>query len=497
MRTKEAAAGQVPARSALLTNAGALVAGRLGVAALGWAGTILIVRNLSVDEFGRFSFIFGFLGLLSIVTDLGIGRVAIAGVVDHDQDRGGFAGTYVLLRVALGFLGYAVAVGFVVLAGYPDEVVRTMAVAAVIVVIATPSHAYNLVFQAHGNLSPVAVASLLGQVTQLALTAAVAVAGGSLLLFVLPAVAFELVSLSWSLRSVRRLLRIRYRVVWRTWLGLVREAVPLAIGGALATAYYRLDSVMLSKLDTFTSVGLYGVAYKFVDVLHFVPAALSLALLPVLVGAWPDRPGEFRDGFGRAFTVLVLVATFVVAEFSVFARPLITALYGSAYAPAAGAARLVVVGECIAFFSGLAFTTLVAVGRHRLYPLAAGAGLVVNVGLNLWLIPSWSYRGAAMATLATEVLVATVLWVSLLRSPDLRPSGLAPALRALPSGALAALVGTVVWRFLPWPVAAVAAAGAFLGAVVITRAAGASGLRGLARDPEQARGPRLGAAGDG
>jgi len=471
-------------RPALAANAGTLVAGRIGVAVLGWAGTILIVRSLSVDDFGRFSFIFGFLGLLSIVTDLGIGRVAIAGVLHGDDEPGSFAGTYVLLRVALGFLGYVVAIGFVVLAGYPPEVVRAMAVAAVGVVVATPAHAYNLVFQTHGRMTPVAVAAVLGQLAQLGFTVAVAVAGGSLLLFVLPALAFEVVGLAWTVRSVRRLLRLRYRVVWRTWVSLVREAVPLAVGGALATAYYRLDSVMLSKLDTFTSVGIYGVAYKFVDVLHFVPSALSLALLPVLVRSWGRRPDEFRDGFRRAFTLLALAAALVVAEFSVFAGPLITALYGTAYAGAAGAARLVIAGECIGFFSALAFATLVSVGRHRLYPLATLTGLGLNVGLNLWLIPSWSYRGAAAATLVTEVVVATILWVGLVRSPDLRPSGLAPALRALPCGVLAAVAGAGLWRLLPWPLASLGAAGAFVGAVELTRAAGPGGLRALARDAE-------------
>ena len=56
------------------------MASRLVVAALGWAGTVMIVRNLSASEWGQFSFIFGFLGLLSVITDLGVGRLVIAGL---------------------------------------------------------------------------------------------------------------------------------------------------------------------------------------------------------------------------------------------------------------------------------------------------------------------------------------------------------------------------------------------------------------------------------
>jgi O-antigen/teichoic acid export membrane protein len=467
-------------RSRLLADAGTLLVGRLGVAALGWAGTLLIVRSLSVDEFGRFSFIFGFLGLVATLTEFGIGRVAVAGILDEDRDRGAFAGTYVLLRTALGLAGYGVAVAVVALAGYPGDVIAGTAVAALVLVIATPSHAYVAVFQAENWLRPVATASLLGQLSQIALTAAIAAAGGSMLLFTVPAVLCEVVIIAWHWRCARRLLNLRYRLMWGEWAGLFREAVPLAIGGAMATAYYRIDSVMLSKLDTFSSVGVYGVAYKFVDIVHFVSTAMMLATLPVLVRAWPDQMEGFRDGFRRAFTILMLGAALLLTEFLLFAEPLIEALYGSQYVAGANATRIVVGAECIAFFGSLAFTALVAAGRHRLYPVATFVGVVLNVGLNLWLIRAWSYQGAAVTTLVTEVVVVGLLWIILLRQPGLRPSRLGRAARTVPCGVVAFLAGALLGRLVPWPVAAAGTAVVFFAVVEVAGAAGVGGLRALA-----------------
>ncbi|MBW3555308.1 MAG: oligosaccharide flippase family protein [Actinobacteria bacterium] len=467
-------------RSRLLADAGTLLAGRLAVAALGWAGTLLIVRSLSVDEFGRFTFIFGFLGLVATLTEFGIGRVAVAGILDEEHDRGAFAGAYVLLRTALGLGGYVAAVAVVALAGYPGDVIAGTAVAALALVIATPSHAYVAVFQAENRLRPIATASLLGQLSQIALTAAIAAAGGSMLLFTIPAVVGEVVIIAWHWRCARRLLALRYRLLWGAWAGLFREAVPLAIGGAMATAYYRIDSVMLSKLDTFAAVGVYGVAYKFVDVVHFVSTAVMIATLPVLVRAWPEQPEAFRDGFRRAFTILMLAAVLVVAEFLLFAEPVIATLYGPEYRAGADATRVVVAAECIAFFGSLAFTALVAAGRHRLYPFATFVGVVLNVGLNLWLIRAWSYQGAAITTLVTEVVVVGLLWAILLRQPGLRPSRLGRAARALPCGVAAVLAGALLDRLLPWPLAAVGTAVVFVAVVEVAGAAGAGGLRALA-----------------
>jgi len=60
----------------------------------------------------------------------------------------------------------------------------------------------------------------------------------------------------------------------------------------------------------------------------------------------------------------------------------VTALYGGEASKAADSARLLVVGQSLHFFTILAFTTLVAVKRNRLYPIAMLIGVVVNVTLS-------------------------------------------------------------------------------------------------------------------
>ena len=63
--------------------------------------------------------------------------------------------------MGLGLLGYALAVAVVALAGYPASVVRATAVAAVVVLLATPSSALQVVFQSRMQLGPVAASETL------------------------------------------------------------------------------------------------------------------------------------------------------------------------------------------------------------------------------------------------------------------------------------------------------------------------------------------------
>ncbi len=470
--------GTPPREAGLLSNTTWLIGSRLVVAALGWGGTVLIARDLDLEGFGRFTLIFALLGLMSVVTDMGIGRIALSGMLeDPDGDPGAFAGTYIVLRTVMGLVGYGLVMVVVVLLGYPSEVVQATAVAAIVIVLATPSSALEVVFQSRMRMGVVGVAGVTGQVAQFALTAAIAASGGgTVLYYAIPAVLAEVVMLAWKIPAARRLMRIRLRVDLRVWRRLLVEAIPLTLGIGLATLYYRVDSVMLSKLDTFEAVGIYGVSYKFIDIVHFAGTAVTVPLLTLLVRAWPDDVAEFRSVLRRGAMIIAILGGGGVVGLVGFAAPLTTALYGADYAAGEHATRLLVLAEFLALFSTLGLTCLIAMSRHRIYPAVMLVGLTLNVGANLVLIPRYSYEGAAAATLGAEVLVVAVLWWLVRREGNVWPVGLG-RLAVIPVAVAVGLgVGWVADLALPWVPAALAAGLAYLAVAFLGGVGRAAGI---------------------
>ncbi|HUP68725.1 MAG TPA: flippase [Acidimicrobiales bacterium] len=452
----------------LLANSTALVASRLVVAALGWGGMVLIAQRLSLAEFGRFSFVFGLLGLMSIITGFGIGRVVLAALVRDERDTLDFAGAYVGLRIVLGLMGYSLAMAVVLLGGYPDSVVRATAVAGMVVVIATPSRALDALFQARMRLAAVAVADVMGQTAQLGCTVAIAFWRPSLIWFTVPFVVNDVIGLFWK-ASRLGVLRPRPRVDWALWRVMLVDAVPLAIGTALSTLYYKVDLVMLSRLDTFESVGVYAIGYKFADVVVLLAVAVLTPTATMLVRAWPDDVDEFRAVCRRVATLFAVAAVFLAIQFVVLAETAIGLLYGEKYVKGADAARLVVTGATIHIFVLLGYTSMVSAGKQRVYPLVTLAGLALNVSLNLVLIPAMSYQGAALATLLTEVVVLCAMWWAVTRTTGVR--GLVPmrpVLGTLGSGGVALGAGLATELVAPWPVVAAAVALVFLGGLQIS-----------------------------
>lgn len=405
-----------------------ILVSRVIVAALGWVGSVIVARSLSSEEWGQFSFVFALLGVMSIVTDLGVGRVVLAHLMGADRDEiARTASSFVALRTVLGLVGYVVAMAYVVLLGYPSEVVLATAAAGLVVVLATPSHALTVLFQSRHRMLLVAVAESLGQTLQLALTVVAAVFAPVLLIFVLPVVANELFKLAVKAFGVTRPavgIAPSRHVDARRWKPMLVEAIPLAIGFALTVAMMKVDILMLSLMDTYDAVGLYSIGYKFSDIIDTFALAAAAPISTLLVAAWPDRLDVFRDRTRTAAMLFGLGGAVCVVAFWPSAEPLIRLLYGDRFAPSADAARLLVVGAALMSLIVLGIFLLTAAGLQRRYPWVAVGGLVLNVGLNLVLIPRVSYDGAAISTVVTWTVCVILLWVVIARTVPVR--GLLP-----------------------------------------------------------------------
>lgn len=471
----------------MLSGASVLVLGRYVVAAFAWTGTLIVVRGLSVDEFGRYMFVLSLLGIVGFIADLRLSRIVLRDVMAADAvETGRVIGSYVGLRFVIGFVSYAVAMAWVLLGGYPSEVVVATAVAGLNLVILSAAYGIILLFEARLWLRDIAIGNVLGQLVQFAATVGIALAGvASLLWFSWSTVANAVALALWLAFLARRTTRLHITVDRGQWWVWMREAAPLALGAALDTVYFRIDIVMLSLLASYTAVGTYSVGYKFSDLLGALPIAVVTPALTMMVVAWPDDRAAFRRTFRHALIILTVAAVGACVGFVVFAAPLVSALYGSRYGGprAVDSARLLVVGQGLHFFTLLAFTTLVAAGRNRLYPIAMLVGVVVNIGLNIVLIPEYSFLGSGWATVVTELLVLAVLGAGVVRIPGIRPVAWMPIAKCLLAGALTGATGWALLDRAPWPVAGAVTALVYLGLVHVLRVDGPGGLRALAGEP--------------
>jgi O-antigen/teichoic acid export membrane protein len=223
---------------------------------------------------------------------------------------------------------------------------------------------------------------------------------------------------------------------------LLRRTLPFAMDDALSLAYIRIDAVLIGLIHGTTAVGLYQAAANLIIYLNILPRMLNLSLYARMSRAWPgdsDELRRLRDASLRligAFGVPLMVGSLLLAP------EIIRTIYGPRFDGAITAFRLLALVIPIRMLGHTLGTALTAVDRQTQRMWAVAGAAVINVALNLYAIPRWSFLGAAAVTVMTEAALFVTYAVLLRRAtgPSRAVSALAlPTVASVPM-ALAIMV---------------------------------------------------------
>ncbi len=192
------------------------------------------------------------------------------------------------------------------------------------------------------------------------------------------------------------------------WMALLRPALPLAASALLIEVYVRLDQVMLEFLYSTETVGLYSSAAR-VASLAQLPANVAFgAFFPAVAAALGSM--ETMRERGRMLARVLLPLGLVVAAAGPFlGRDALVFVYGAAYASAGPALGLLLVNAGVIYANMTIGIPLMAWDLQKPYMWAVLAGAVVNIVLNVVLIPPFGMTGAGAATVAAQATVLVLI----------------------------------------------------------------------------------------
>jgi O-antigen/teichoic acid export membrane protein len=206
--------------------------------------------------------------------------------------------------------------------------------------------------------------------------------------------------------------RYRWKIDQRQLASLVRVAWPFALLGALEVIYQRLGVLMLSTLGTETDIGWYAAASRVIEpvkILHFAVLGALLPALSHLTTAAASQQALAARLFKRSWLFLLSLSALVTLAVMVFAEPLINALFGAAYAPAAALVKTLAVSLIPYTISAAWSVQRVTQGQERRVMWSLAVSLAVSFILNLGLIPVYGASGAALAVVISESVFAAIL----------------------------------------------------------------------------------------
>jgi O-antigen/teichoic acid export membrane protein len=202
-----------------------------------------------------------------------------------------------------------------------------------------------------------------------------------------------------SLRQVS--LRMARRLLGDSWV--------LIMANLLVVLFMKIDNILLNVLSTPEELGNYVVAVRISELWYALPTVVSTAMLPMLFRKKEEDQGAYLRTLGRWLRISCLVSFALAAAISLSAGMLIQLLYGAAYATATGILRIHIWSAIPVFLMLVMVQYLFVEGKYKLYLYGNLAGLVLNVAINLLLIPHMGGKGAAIATVAAYFSVYIVM----------------------------------------------------------------------------------------
>jgi O-antigen/teichoic acid export membrane protein len=278
--------------------------------------------------------------------------------------------------------------------------------------------------------------------------------------------------------------RTRPRFERDEWLPLLRESWPVALALVVNVLYVRVLVIMISLLGTGEETGLFAASYLIVEIFVGVPALMLGTAFPVLAHAGAADQERLAYALQRLGEVALLIAVGIALVLMVGAKPIMQILGGSQYDDATPVLRIQAWALVGAFMTQGWVLGLVAIRRQRALIVTNAIALVVVLVLGFALIPGGAERGAAIAAVIGEAVLAVATFTMLVRArPDLRPN-----LGYVPRVALAAAAAVAVGLLVPLPdlVAAALAGVVYIAIALAVRAVPAEVFQALLRREEVA-----------
>ena len=444
-------------------------AGYIAGLVLSVAGISLLTRHLGVEQYGHYTTVLSLVTVIGSITDAGMGGLGTREfAVTEGKERDRLMRDLLGLRLALTTGGSLFAFAFALAAGYQPALLIGTAIACMGLVAAVVQTMFAIPLAATLQLGWMTALDFARQALTVALIVTLVLVGAPVLPFLAIALPVNVLVTLLTIQRVRGQMPFLPSLHLRGWLTLVRSTVAFAMAMAVGTVYVYTAQVLTSIVASGYQNGLFAVSFRVFIVLVFIPGLLVGTAFPVLARAARDDRERLAYAVERLFEVSVILGAGAALGLVLGASAIIAVVAGPSYAAAASALRIQGVALAVSFTLATWGLALFSLREHRGLIVTNALALTASCGLTLGLASSYGARGAAAATLAGELTLASGYLVYLVRrAPELRPkAGIIGkvALAAAPAALLGWLSG------LPSALAAVAALTLYCIALILLRA---------------------------
>lgn len=365
---------------------------------------IWVARYLGPSNFGILSYVLALIALLSSIAKLGLDDLVLREIANnsiskHDE----LLGTFFWMRVCgaiiiiIPFIGIITFTDFVPLSKYYSFIIFLS-------VFFQSFEVIFFYFQAR-VLGKIASISKIIQLSLSSFIKIYLILYESDLFWFIAILAFDYISLAvfytYSLR-VNKDLNFFTNFNNNLAKKLLVESLPLIFASVLVILYTRIDQIMIFYIIGENELGIYSVAAKLSEAFNFVPLIISASLLPAILNAKKININLYQERLTILYCFLSWFALALICLVLIFSTEIINLLFGYAYSSADEILLILTLNSLAVFVGILSNRQLIAERLGNIIFFKSLVAVILNIFLNLKLIPVYGAYGAAIASFISQ-----------------------------------------------------------------------------------------------
>ncbi len=396
---------QSPILKNYLLNATAQILGRVFSMGCVFLIFVMVARFIGAEQFGQYTYLIIFWGILFSIAEFGTNSVIAKDLAQKQDNDQIYFGNFLLLKLGLFCITIMLAIP---VAWFLRPDLFLFLLSGIIALPILGSRFFEPIFQIYERPWYSLWLSVSYGFIYLVLSLLVLfwkpridmIIGA----YIIANIVYVVLAFTLSSRVIRPIFKFDRKIIH----SILKVTIPIGLSGILTLVQMRADTFMLASMKGDLEVGLYNAAYKFLDMAVILAIMIFNPLMPILSKYALENREKLRYNFTRILEIISMAILPVAIITPFVSKSIILICYGSDFIEAASALNIMAWIGVLVFYSILNYTVLVAVEVVAFQIWLTALSAVMNVSLNLFLIPSYGINGAAWATLLTEIVLAGV-----------------------------------------------------------------------------------------
>ncbi|KPU52965.1 polysaccharide biosynthesis family protein [Pseudomonas fluorescens] len=192
-------------------------------------------------------------------------------------------------------------------------------------------------------------------------------------------------------------------------MSMLRSSWPMVLTAVASMVFMRIDQVMIRSMLGLHELGIYSAAVKVYESWIILPYVITISLLPAIIKLKQGDEQNYHRKLCQLFRAVIWLSVLAAIIISLFSTPIMTIAFGSQYTQSASVLSIVMWTAVFASMSSVSARYFNAENMEKKIALRTAVAAVVNIILNLLLIPQYGIEGAAIATFCCILFTAYLM----------------------------------------------------------------------------------------